>query len=81
MRNIIESNTGNMQFGIHNDKTDEFLPIENKDDVKKYSKKFGLNEKMLQIITDMYDDFQYNVNEDLKDIWRRLNKTLKKETK
>lgn len=78
MKNIIESSTENMQFGIHNDKTDEFLPIETKDDVKKYAKEFGLNEKMLQIIADMYDDMQYNIGEDLTDIWQRLNSMEKK---
>ena len=72
MKNTIESTIEKMQFGIHDG--EEFIPINDEDDVKKYAKKFGLNEKMLSIISDMYDDLKYNINEDLTDIWKRLNK-------
>ena len=73
MKNVIKTKTEELQFGIYDDKREEFIPIADYDDAKQVAKEFDINETILKLFVDVIEDIKEYVVSDLKDIWQRLN--------
>jgi len=68
-KETIESNVMGVKFGIYDDESGEFIPLDNG---KEFEKRLGINKKFANSFLIFIDNLKYAIHSDMVDIFKKI---------